>query len=88
LAAVRKGMNSKVGIIRSRGAKLKQGWGKGEERDHWFQTVQRRIPTVQYSGSPLHILRFLEIKSFYRGPSHWIRGWGLSMGSIPGETYW
>jgi hypothetical protein len=26
--------------------------------------------------------------SFYRGPLHWIHGWGLSMGSIPGVTHW
>ncbi len=27
-------------------------------------------------------------ESFCRGPIHWIHGWGLSMGSIPGVTHW
>ena len=27
-------------------------------------------------------------ESFCRGPRHWIRGWGLSMGSVPGTAHW
>jgi hypothetical protein len=26
-------------------------------------------------------------ESFYRGPLHWMHGWGLSMGSIPGTSH-
>ncbi len=26
--------------------------------------------------------------SFCRGPLHWIRGWGLPMGSIPAAAHW
>ncbi len=26
--------------------------------------------------------------SFSRGQLHWIRGWELSMGSIPGSSHW
>ena len=26
--------------------------------------------------------------SFCRGPLHWIRGWGLPMGSIPAVAHW
>ncbi len=27
-------------------------------------------------------------ESFDRGPLHWILGWGLSMGSVPGAAHW
>jgi hypothetical protein len=27
-------------------------------------------------------------ESFYRGPLHWICGWGLSIGDIPGSEHW
>ena len=27
-------------------------------------------------------------ESFCRGPLHWICGWGLSMGTVPGSAHW
>jgi hypothetical protein len=44
--------------------------------------------TCSWWRQHVRFLWVLGVNPFCRGQCHWIRGWGLNMGSIPGSVHW
>jgi hypothetical protein len=77
------------GPLRGHASRLRSFWG-----GCWSEPVA--VSRAMATGLEKRVLDGVNTRplagsgcgSFCRGPLHWIRGWGLSMGSIPGAAHW
>ncbi len=52
------------------------------------RTMTRGLEMCVLDGTNTRSVADVGCESFCRGPLHWIRGWGLPMGSVLGAAHW
>ncbi len=81
-------VNGSPGPLRGHTSRLRSFWKGCRNEPVLFPCMTGGLEKRVLDGVNARPLAGAGCGSFCRGPLHWIRGWGLPMGSIPVAAHW